>query len=157
MKRTIVKIGKTGKRVAAILSFIIALFTIWGIYEKYSTKDITGLWHIEFTVISSTKKSYIGETHTQRVYFKQSESDIEGKGEKWDYNGKPLPYDQHRKLEYSGTIKGKVLKAVYVLHGLLRETEGAIEVVFDGDKLEGTFTGTAADSKGTVKGEKLKD
>lgn len=77
MKRTIVKIGKTGKRITAFLGFFIA--TCWGIYAKYSAKDLSGEWRIEFKVEESSFKPYIGETHVQKIFFKQNENNIEMK------------------------------------------------------------------------------
>ncbi len=152
MKRTVVKIGKTGKRITAILGFFLAIFSAWGVYQKFATKDIGGKWHLEFKVEKSSYNPYIGETHTQRIYFTQIENSINGKGEKWEYNGKALPFDQHRKVEYTGTISGNVLKALFTLHGLKRETEGEIIATINGNTMEGTFSGTAADTKGTMKG-----
>ncbi len=157
MKRTVVKIGKTGKRITAILGFFIAIFSIWGIYQKFVTKDISGQWHLEFKVEKSSYKAYIGETHTQKIYFTQNENNIIGKGEKWQYNGEDLPFDQHRKVEYNGTISGSLLKALFVLHGLKRETDGEIVATIDGDTMEGTFSGTAADTKGTVRGRFIRN
>lgn len=99
----------------------------------------------------------MGETHTQKVFFTQSEADIEGHGEKCEYNGQLLPFDAHRKLEYKGSIDEDELKATYVLHGLKRVSEGMIHLIIssDGKSLEGRFSGTAGETAGTVTGERI--
>lgn len=155
MKKTIEKIGKIGKPAAAVLGFAIALFTAWGIIKTQTTKNIGGEWYLEFKVEKSSYLPYIGETHTQKVYFIQTDKTVTGDGEKWEYNGKLLPFDAHRKLEYHGSVDGSKFRAKYVMHGLKRISEGMIDVIIDGEELSGTFSGTAGESSGMVTGKKI--
>lgn len=156
MNKIFTHIGKTGKVVGAILAFIIAVYTTWNIYKRCTTVDIVGEWYLEFKVEKSTYKAYIGDMHTQKIYFNQIENKVTGKGEKWEYNGELLEYTKHRKLEYEGNIKGREFKANYVLHGRDRETTGFViaKISSDGKIMTGTFSGTAANSSGVLRGEK---
>lgn len=157
MKKTILKISKTGKIITAILTFFLASIGTWTAINQYQTKNISGGWNLKFTNESSSYKPYIGETHTQKVYFTQSDQDITGEGEKWEYNGKYLQADMHRKIEYKGTIDGCECKATYVLFGKLRESCGnvCLKISSDGKSLQGTFSGTAGNTKGNITGEKI--
>jgi hypothetical protein len=157
MKRLFVKIGKTGKRITAVLAFITAVFGCWGIYKSYSTKDISGKWNLKFVVQKCNHKEYVGDVITQMTVFSQSDKNITGKGEKWTYRGEMLPFDQHRKIEYNGTIEGKEFRAIYVLHGLERDSEGSIVVTIgnDGKTMEGTFSGTIGNDSGIITGERM--
>ena len=129
-----------------------------GIYIKqFTTKNIAGEWYLKFTVVSTSYKPYVGDIHTQKLFLTQSDKNITGEGEKWEYNGKLLPFDSHRKVEYIGTIDGSEFKATYKLFGKLRESSGTIclKVSSDGKSVEGTFSGSAGDAKGTVTGDKI--
>jgi hypothetical protein len=156
MKRFIVKATRTQKFISAVLGLFIASFGVWAIIKSLRTKNIAGAWKLTFTIQSSTYRPYIGETHTQKVFFTQNDENVAGNGEKWEYNGELLPFDAHRLLEYEGTINGSQLNAKYVLHGLKRISNGNIEVEISSDEktLKGSFTGTAADTKGMVTGER---
>lgn len=81
--------------------------------------------------------------------FTQSDKNITGKGEKWEYNGEMLPYDKHRKIEYTGTLEGSELNAIYVLHGLEHDSEGSISATIsdDGKTLNGTYYGTIGNDR----------
>jgi hypothetical protein len=156
-RKLIIKTVKAHKILTGILGLIITLVGIFAIYKQYSRKDITGNWKMTFKNLESSFTPYVGETHTQKVYFTQNEAAIIGNGEKWEYNGKLLPFDQHRKIEYQGIVDSDKLKANYKLYGLKRETTGCIDIIIssDGKTLSGNFSGTAGDTKGTVFGEKI--
>jgi hypothetical protein len=157
MKRLFVKIGKTGKRVTAILGLITAVFACIGICKSLMTKNISGKWNLKFVVQKCNHKEYIGDEHTQMTVFTQSNENVSGKGEKWTYRGEMLPFSQHRKIEYNGTVEGKEFRAIYVLHGLERDSEGSIVVTIgnDGKTMEGTFSGTIGNDSGIITGEKI--
>lgn len=159
IKKLIDKIGKTGTVLIGLLTLITLIFGCWQIYKSTTCHNLAGVWKLKFVIESSTYKAYVGESHTQKVFFSQNEFVVTGNGEKWEYNDKFLPYEQHRKLEYNGIIEDDCLKATYKMYGLKRESTGIINVVLidDGKKMTGTFCGTAADSKGIVTGEKLNE
>ncbi|MBC7865711.1 MAG: hypothetical protein IAF38_22245 [Bacteroidia bacterium] len=148
------KLGKTGTAIVAVLTFIGASFGAWQAYKYVNTKNAAGAWKIKLTTTKSSYKPYIGETMGIKIFLKQDGENITGTGEKWDYNGAILPYDQHRKLELEGTVDGKELKINYILHGAKRESRGIFNlIVTEGEKkLEGTFLGTAGDASGIVEG-----
>jgi hypothetical protein len=154
MKKAIAHISKTSKLLTAILTLFTLIIATWIIIKQFTTKDIAGEWCLKFTVASSSYKAYIGETHTQKIFFCQSDKNITGEGE---YNGKLLPFDSHRKVEYLGTMDGSDFKATFKLFGKLRQSSGTIclKVSRDGKSVEGTFSGTAGSSKGTITGVKV--
>jgi hypothetical protein len=157
MKKLLDKIGKTGAALGVFLGIVTGVITCYQVFKSSTKHNIAGSWKLKFVVESSSMNAYIGEVHTQRISFCQNECEISGNGEKWEYNGKLLPFKSHHKLEYQGAIDNDCLKATYKLFGLLRETSGDIVVTLsaDGKKMIGRFTGTAADSKGTVEGERI--
>jgi hypothetical protein len=153
------KASKTHKFVSGGIGLFLSLVAVFVFFKKCSTHNISGNWHLELNVEKSAYKPYIGETHTQKVFFIQNENSVRGDGEKWEYNGKYLPASAHRKLEYEGFIDGRKLFAKYVLYGLKRVSQGSItvEISDDGKTMEGTFMGTAGESSGTLKGRKIED
>ena len=157
MKKVISNISQTNKFITATLTLFTLIIATWIIVKQFTAKDVTGEWYLKFSVVSSSYQPYIGETHTQKVFFTQSDKNITGDGEKWEYNGKLLPFDSHRKVEYTGIIDGTDFNATYKLFGKLRETSGTIclKISSDGKSVQGTFSGTAGNSKGTVTGERV--
>ncbi|HKC69293.1 MAG TPA: hypothetical protein VKG26_13740 [Bacteroidia bacterium] len=150
-------VSTTGKAISWILGLAVAAYTCWTMYKSMSTKNIAGKWKLKFVVEKCNHTAFIGESHTQITMFSQLDKAIEGKGEKWEYNGKPLDFDMHRKIEYKGNIEGNKLEAMYVLHGLERDSEGHISVVIsdDGKTLTGTYSGTIGNDSGPVTGERM--
>lgn len=146
--------------IGAVITLLFSFFGYYiknNLYKSPVRYNIAGAWKLKFTNNYSSYKPFIGESHTQKVFWSQNENNITGNGEKWEYNDKLLPSNMHRKLEYSGSIEANCLKAVFKLFGLKRESSGSIEVILseDGKKMKGTFIGTAGDTKGTVTGEKI--
>ena len=143
--------------IGGILSVIVTLFGLHEAYKKFTTPNISGKWKLKFVVNKCNHKEFVGDSHTQITVFNQTDKAITGKGEKWEYNGKPLSFEMHRKVEYAGTIEGNKLKAIYVLHGRDRDSEGSISVVVedDGKTIKGTYSGTIGNDSGPVTGEKI--
>lgn len=156
-KEIIEKATKTHKFITGGIGLLLGIVGVIALYNKYTTKNVSGNWYLELKVEKSSFRPYIGETHTQKVFFIQNESSVRGDGEKWEYNGKYLPAEAHRKIEYEGFVDGKDLFAKYVLHGQKRVSEGSITVKIssDGKTMEGSFMGTAGESSGTLKGKKI--
>jgi hypothetical protein len=159
MKTFFDRIGKTGTAVSLIFGIIVSIITIWQFFKSSTRHNLTGDWKLKFEVESSSYSPYIGETHTQKFFFNQADCAITGAGEKWEYNGRFLPYDMHRKVEYLGELDDDIFKATFKLFGLKRETVGIIEVTLTdgGKKMAGIFSGTAGNTKGTVVGEKIEN
>lgn len=156
-KELIEKATKTHKFVSGAIGLLLGIVGVVALYNKYSTKNVSGNWYIVLTVEKSAYRPYIGETHSQKVFFIQNDNSVSGDGEKWEYNGKYLPAEAHRKLEYAGFMDGSKLFAKYVLHGLKRTSQGSItvEISDDGKTMEGTFMGTAGESSGSLTGRKI--
>lgn len=157
MKTFFNRIGKTGTVISVFVGIVASVITCWQFFKSATVHNLAGQWKLKFKVESSTYKTYIGETHTQKIFFHQNESEITGKGEKWEYNGELLSFDKHRKLEYIGKVENDCFKASYTLYGLLRESTGMITLnISDGGRrMSGRFTGTAGDASGTVEGERI--
>jgi hypothetical protein len=157
MKKISEKIGTTGTTIATVLTIITGAFACWQIYRSSTQKNLAGRWKLTFTNVESSYKAYIGETHTQSVSFSQNGCEITGDGEKCEYNWVTLPSTQRRTIEYKGSVEDDCLKAAYKLHGRDRISTGNIEVTISDDErtLVGKFSGTAADTRGTITGEKI--
>lgn len=151
------KLSNSVKLLIAAFSLLSGAFSCYKAVEYFRTPNIAGEWYLTLKVESSTYHAYIGDVIGIKAFFTQVENSVTGHGEKWDYRGARLPYSQHRKMEFTGSLKNKSLKTDYILHGELAETTGmiAVEVTDGGTKMQGTFTGTAADSKGTITGERI--
>jgi hypothetical protein len=156
-KKLLEKATKTHKFVTGSIGLLLGIIGVVALFNKYTTRNASGNWYIELKVEKSAYKPYIGETHTQKVFLIQNESSVRGDGEKWEYNGKYLPAEAHRKIEYEGYVDGSTLFAKYILHGQKRISEGSItvEISSDGKTMEGTFIGTAGETSGTLKGRKI--
>lgn len=150
-------IGKTGTAVSIVIGIAASWIACWQFFKSTTKHNLAGQWKLKFVVESSSYKQYVGETHTQKIFFHQNDFEITGKGEKWEYNGTFLPYNKHRKLEYIGELKDDCFKASYTLHGLLRESIGMIDmqITEGGRRMNGRFTGTAGDASGSVEGERI--
>lgn len=157
MKILFDRIGKTGTAISVIVGIIASAIACWQFFKSATTHNLAGQWKLKFKIESSSYKPYIGETHTQKIFFNQRDSEVTGKGEKWEYNGKLLPFGMHRKLEYVGKVEDDCFKASYTLYGLKRESIGMIDVkITDGGRrVTGRFTGTAGDASGFVEGERI--
>jgi hypothetical protein len=150
-------LGKTGTAITAILTILVGVTATWAIISDYHTKNMDGGWHLKFTVNSSSYKPYIGKTHTQKIVFTQKNKSVIGNVQKWEYNGKLLPFDMSRTLEYIGYVDGSQFNARFKFFGKSRQSEGNIclQVSEDGKHVEGTFIGTAGNNKGTVTGDRI--
>lgn len=99
------KTRKFRTAIVSILTFATLVITCWQFYKSSPEYNLSGAWQLKFTVQSSSYKPYIGEYHTQQVAFCQNNCEINGDGEKREYNGKLLPFNMHRKIEYYGYHK----------------------------------------------------
>lgn len=151
------KMNAAWTRVVAGLVTITVLFGVYQVYDYFFTPNIAGEWYLTLTVQESSYRPYIGDIIGVKAYFTQTEKSLSGHGEKWEYRGKLLDYKDHSKLDFEGSLDGRTLKLNYVLHGKLRETTGSfnLEVTDRGSNMQGNFTGTAANTKGTIVGKKV--
>jgi hypothetical protein len=143
--------------IAGILGIIVAILTINEYFIEHPQKNLAGKWKFFFHIESSSYNPYLGKTPVFIVYITQEGNLIKGKGEMCYIDGKELPSSQHIPISLEGTLKNKELRAQYAQEGAKRTSVGEIvvKVTGSGDELTGTYSGTAADSKGPVKAIKV--
>ncbi len=144
------------KSVGAAIVGAVGIAAAWPTLHEYFEKkiniEVTGWWNVDFTVESTSYRPYKGMVYGYRIVFSQNGKDVEGIGEKWTEDGRELPSVQHMPIRLKGISSQTQVKLTYELKGTKRETLGSIvlESTKDPNLLQGTFTGTAADVKGTV-------
>lgn len=141
--------------IATILSIVLACYVIKDRYFG-TLPNISGNWEIKFNINESSYIPYIGKSMTFKLFFTQVNNEIEAKGEKWWIDDIEIPFEQHDPLELKGTIEGDKLVCTYTLKGIKRTTYGNLDILISKDtrRVEGKFTGTVADTKGTINGMK---
>ncbi|AXG72201.1 hypothetical protein KORDIASMS9_04469 [Kordia sp. SMS9] len=149
------------QRIAAIITFIgvlVALFlNINKIKNLFSSNaDITGEWYVSFQVNETMHNAYQGKVSEYKIHFMQNSEQIKGDGEKWKYDNKELPSNEHDPLIITGKYKNDSIYCTYILKGKLRESTGSFVVALENNELKGHFSGTAAASKGSVHGKRVK-
>jgi hypothetical protein len=152
MKKILFQARKGWKIVSGALGTIALIFGTYEIYDQISTPEISGQWYITLKIENSTYRPYIGDLIGIKAFFTQTEKSVKGNGEKWEYRGKPIDYNMHDRVDFNGCLDGNCFKASYTLYGKKRQTTGIVDLVVsdDGKKMVGTFSGTAADSRGTI-------
>ncbi|HEX8517231.1 MAG TPA: hypothetical protein VF868_13625 [Bacteroidia bacterium] len=150
---------KSAKAKGTIL-FLIALIgilpVVTGYYKYWRTKNVNGKWKITCHIKSSTYKAYVGKSSGFKIYLTQDDDKIKGQGEMWWVDDKEIPYEQHLPITVEGKVDGENMVLSYTQVGSKRTTVG--EMVLNtsgGDVLNGSFSGTAADAKGTVTAERI--
>lgn len=146
------------------VSLIVGLVTLGGfIYggyryfdDKVHSHNLNGDWKFTFHVKSSTLKSTIGTRFGYKILVHTDKEKFEAKGEKFWINEETIPYAEHDRIEFTGTLSEESIHSIYTLYGSKRTTVGDIDMnVIDDNTMEGTFVGTAADTKGTVSAVRL--
>ncbi|MBC8756599.1 hypothetical protein H2O64_18145 [Kordia sp. YSTF-M3] len=148
-------------KIVAVISFIVLLTTLIlnfnDVKNIFSSKvDITGEWTLNFHIQETSYNAYNNKTAEYKMHFIQSNKQIKGEGEKWRFNNKELPFNEHDPLIVTGKYKNDSIYCTYVLKGVRRETKGSFVVAYENDEMNGYFSGTAANSKGKVSGKRVK-
>ena len=150
VKKTIAVIG--------VIALLVALFLdvndIRNLFKKRI--DITGEWKLKFRIQESSYSQYVDKVAEYKVYFIQEGNKINGQGEKWKFDEKFVPYSEHSPLIIEGKYKNDTIYCKYILKGSLRETTGNFKAFYDNGKLIGSFSGTGADAKGLIFGDKIR-
>jgi hypothetical protein len=156
MKKLLEQSEKSWKIIASILGAVGMIYGTFEIYDKFSTPEVHGEWFIKLKVENSSYRPYIGDEIGIKAFFNQLEKTVSGHGEKWQYRGRLIEYAMHDRLEFAGCVDGECFRLTYTLFGKKRQTTGTMDMIIseDGKKMYGTFTGTAADSKGTIIAER---
>ena len=142
--------------ISAVLGFIALVLgvisSIYGGYKWYTSElyDLNGKWKFVFLIHDSSMKTYKGMSAGFKIFVQQDGKTAHGVGEKWWVNNVKVPYAQHDKIEFNGTIDNGVLNATYVLYGKIKTTAGGFKGKIKNDtQLLGDYSGTAADVTGT--------
>lgn len=141
-----------------IITLLSGIIFLIDYYKDKQTKDISGAWKFTFTIKESAMPKYIGMTAGYKIYITQEGKKIKGKGEKFWVNSKEIPSLQHDPLTFEGQIEDGVLKAQYELSGVKRNSFGEFTVNVNEDSevtlIQGSFCGSAANTKGEVTASK---
>ena len=146
------------------LGLAVTLLTLLGmvaggyqyVHTRKHTHDLNGEWKLTFYIESSTLKRYIGKSSGNKILVHTNDEKFDAKGERWWVDEVTIPFSEHDRIEFAGTLKEEQLNATYILYGQKRTSSGSIKMhLIDENHLVGTFTGTAADTKGKAIMEKL--
>lgn len=140
-------------------SVIVSIFSLIGIaysaylgYTKWRNDcNLNGSWQFTFYIESSTLNSAVGQSAEYQIFISHTNEEVTGNGEKRKVNGAVIPTAQHDRLTFKGSVEEKKVSVTYTLYGSRRTTDGTFTVkVIDEKTMEGTFAGTAANTKGRV-------
>jgi hypothetical protein len=151
---------RKSKKIKGGILFLAAIIGIpsgiYGYYKHLTTKSIQGQWKITCHINSSSYRPYIGKSSGFKIYFIQEQDKVKGKGEMCWVDDKEIPYSQHVPIIVEGKVDGKKIILNYTQKGEKRTTVGEIDLSANSvNVFEGTFSGTAADTKGTAIAERM--
>ena len=112
--------------------------------------DLTGPWEMTNRVLSASYAPYRGLRLGYRLTLRQRDRTVTGEGEKVSENGQEIGPGARSPISLRGKLEGSQLTLSFVEHGALRATTGTFQLRVNeaGTKLTGTFTQTAARSRG---------
>ncbi len=160
-------VGNNGKKKSSkskrMIEMILLITAIIGVcpiissaYNKFHTKGFNGKWKITCNIKNSTLQRYIGRSSGWKIFFIQDGDKVSGKGEMFWVDNKEIPYSQHIPITMEGKIDGNNMILTYTQYGEKRVSYGEIKLKIDEEEIaEGNFSGTAANTSGTSKAEKL--
>lgn len=150
-------IARIGGGLAVSVAIIAGILAIFQFLESRPAINLTGEWKVVNTVESTSYHRYQGMQLGYRIFLRQDGKEVTGKGEKWWENGKEIPSTAHSAISVEGILDGMALTATFVEKGARRTTSGSFvwTVTPDGRMLQGSFTSTAADSRGPSIGERV--
>ncbi len=152
LPRLIKRLNEPIAVIAGIITLIGSVYAGYEFYSNWRNKcDLSGSWKFTFYIESSSLKSTIGKSAEYQIYISQTSESVNGNGEKRKVNGVAIPTAQHDRLTFKGAVEDRKLNVTYTLFGTRRTTDGTFSVnVKDDKRMEGTFDGTAATTKGRV-------
>lgn len=142
----------------ALAGVIAAIVALIDFAENRSAYNLSGEWRLVNTIESTTFRPYRGIRLGYRLFLRQRGIEIEGTGEKWSENDVELASTEHTPIMVKGLVEGDQISATFVEEGKRRRTTGTFtwRIVADGRGISGTFTSTAADSRGPSTGERVR-
>ncbi|GAC1619203.1 MAG: hypothetical protein PVS2B2_28100 [Candidatus Acidiferrum sp.] len=138
----------------AILGGVIGLYSL---RHRSSNYDLSGEWRITNTIQSTSYHAYQGVKLGYRIFLTQRGTDITGTGEKWSEDDKWLPPYAHTPIEITASVSGNKIFATFHETGTARKSAGTFDWTYlpETHSLSGSFTSTAADSRGSSLGERV--
>jgi|GEM_PF-3689190 len=148
-------LAKLNNHIALIIGILTLPSLLYGDYCWYNsqihTHQLDGEWKFTFAIQSSSMKAYVGKSAGYKLYIQQNGNIVNGKGEKWWIDDKEIPYSQHDRLEFVGSLNEETVTANYTLYGTKRTSTGTFNIKLNEDNnMEGGFSGTAANTQGRL-------
>lgn len=159
MNTTFSKMGKIFAGIATLIGILGGLYALYPLYQNYKTPDMKGRWRFTFHIKSSSYKPYVGKSSGYKIYVSQESEKIKCDGEMCWIDDEEIPFSQHIPITMEGQIDGENMSLNYTQKGAKRTTVGELQLKLMPDKnlWKGTFSGTAANTSGTVEAEKILD
>lgn len=112
--------------------------------------DLSGWWYVRDDVTGSAHSPFVGLDLGFAVELEQEGAWLFGRGEKTCERGRRLPARARTPIALVGTVDAGRVTARLIEDGRARRTAGTFTwtVSPDGERLDGTFTATAGESKG---------
>ena len=142
-------------KLGAIAGIIGVVITTFQLLPKSDNK-IDGEWIMISKVREADLRQYIGMEIKWKLFITESEQKIKGTAEKIAINNKDLDYSLRTTLEIEGNIKDDKINLNYVENGKIRKTSGIFIAIINENEFNGEFSQTASNTKGEIKGIKLK-
>jgi hypothetical protein len=146
----------------AIIAGVAGLIANVSSIEEFFEPSLAGTWQLSLTIKASNGNLYTGDTAAYHLYLDANGDSLKGTGEKFQFNGKELPSSQKQPITVLGQLSGNSVilnfKQEPAPDGRARETIGQFTLNLDRpwflsrqvSDMRGTFSGTAADWRGTV-------
>jgi serine/threonine protein kinase len=145
--------------IAAVTALLIlgGLLGIYALRHNSPKIDLSGEWKIENTIQSTSFHPFQGLRLGYRVFLSQRGTDLTGTGEKWSEDDKWLPPKAHTPIQVSASISGNKIFATFQETGAQRTTTGTFDWTYqpETNSLSGTFSSTAADTRGSSVGVRV--
>jgi hypothetical protein len=122
-----------------------------------SSRNDLGWWLVTDVVHSTNYGRYRGLELGYRIHLVQEGERLQGHGEKWTENGRPIPAERRTPISLEGRMSDRRADARFVERGSRRPTAGEFrwEISPERGRLSGSFSSEAAASTGSSTGHKL--
>jgi hypothetical protein len=142
----------------AFVGFVAGVIAIWEYLQTpHTSHDISGEWDVTNVTRETTYSPFQGLAVGYRLFLHQNGTELSGNGEKVSEGGRAIPAHQRTPLSITGgEIRGDKIAATFTDQGTKRSTTGEFVWTLHGERrFSGSFTSTAASSRGTSDGQKI--
>jgi hypothetical protein len=145
-----------GASIATAVGVISGAIAIYSFVTAHPRCNVSGDWTITNKIESTSYHPFQGLALGYRVTFIQDGANISGSGEKWSENNKWLEPRAHTHITIKGIANGGHISATFEEDGAVRKTVGTLEWTYQSspERVTGSFTSTAANSRGSSAGER---